>query len=151
MNGIIKILLGAGAAGLLYKFLLKKKAALENIGVTRIDVAIDLDKTQDVGYAKLFYKIKLELFNSSEVAVDIRSIEAKIFLNGMQIGILESNLKTVINAKSKNTINISASVNTGQAIASIIDIIAEEKATIKVIGSLGTDLGIIEFTKEKIV
>ena len=151
MNGIIKILLGAGAAGLLYKFLLKKKAALENIGVTRIDIAIDLDKTQSVGYAKLFYKIKLELYNSAEVAVNIRSIEAKILLNGMQIGILESNLTTVIPAKNKNTINISASLATGNAIASIIDIIAEEKGTIKIIGSLGTDLGIIEFTKEKIV
>ena len=69
----------------------------------------------------------------------------------MQIGDLHGNLKTIIPAKSKNTINVSASVNTGNIIASILDIIAEGSAKIKVEGSLGTDLGIIEFSKEKIV
>jgi len=151
MNIGLKLIIGAAGVGLLYKFLLKKKAALENIGIVRIDVYIDLNKTQSVGYAKLFYNIKIELFNSADVAVNIKSIDANIFLNGMEIGDLQGNLKTIIPAKSKNTINISASVNTGNIIASILDIISEGSAKIKVEGSLGTDLGIIEFSKEKIV
>jgi len=151
MNIGIKLLIGAAGAGLLYTFLKKKKAALENIGITKIDVYIDLPKTQAVFYSKIFYRIKIELFNSADVKIDIRSIEAKILLNGMQIGVLESNLKTIIPAKSRNSINVSASVNTGNAITSIIDIITEGKATIAINGSLGTDLGIIEFQKETIV
>ena len=87
MNIGLKLIIGAAGAGLLYSFLKKKKAALENIGITKIDVAIDIDKTESAGYVKLFYNIKIELFNSADVAVAIKSIDANIFLNGMQIGV----------------------------------------------------------------
>jgi LEA14-like dessication related protein len=110
-----------------------------------------LAKTQALGYLKLFYNVKIELFNAADVAVNVKSIDAKMFINGIQFADINSNLSTIVKAKSKNIINIAASVNTGNIIASIIDIISEGKATIKIEGTLLTDLGLIEFTKEKIV
>jgi hypothetical protein len=151
MNTTIKLLFGTVAAGLLFSFFKKKKAALENIAITKIDVAIDLDKTKNYSYLKLFYNIRLHLFNSAEIAVNIKSIEAIVFLNGIEFANINSNLSTVVEAKKSKTINIEASVNSLNVINSIIDIITEGKANIKVKGSLMTDLGLIEFSKETIV
>ena len=151
MNNSIKILLGTAVAGLLYSFLKKKKAALTDLKFTKIDIAIDLPQTQNFGYAKLFYKIKLGLLNEAGVSINIKSIEAKVFLNGIEFAEINSTLKTIIEAKSTKTINIDASVNSINIINSIIDIITAGKANIKVKGSLLTDLGLIEFSKETIV
>ena len=151
MNTTIKLLLGTVAAGLLFSFLKKKKAALENIAITKIDVAIDLAVTQAIKYLKLFYNIRIELFNSADVSVNIKSIDAKMFINGIEFANIDSNLTTIVKSKSKNTINIAASVNSGNVISSIIDFISEGRATIKIEGTLLTDLGLIEFTKETIV
>lgn len=151
MNGIIKILVGAGAAGLLYKFLLNKKAALENIELKNVDVYIDIDKTRKIGFLKLFYNLRLKLYNSANVSVNIKSLEAKFYLNGIEFAEINSNLKTIIEPKKEKYINIAASVNSGNIIASIFEIISEGKANIKVEGSLLTDLGLVTFKKENIV
>jgi hypothetical protein len=151
MGNGIKFLIGATAAGILFNFLNKKKAALENIGITKIDVAIDLEKTKQNFYLKLFYNLKLKLYNSAGVNVTIKGIEAKFYLNGIEFAEISNNLKTIVLPKSENTINISASVQTASIVNSILDIISEKKAMIEVRGSLLTDLGLIEFREEKIV
>jgi len=151
MGNGIKFLIGAAAAGFLYNFLNKKKAALENIGITKIDLAIDLKKTQENFYLKLFYNLKIRLFNAASVNVTIKGIEAKFYLNGIEFGEISNNLKTIVGPKSENAINISASVQSASIVNSILDIISEKKAMIEVRGSLLTDLGLIEFKEEKIV
>jgi len=151
MNNTIKLLLGAGTAAYLFFFLKKKKAALENIILKNVNVYIDIDKTRKIGFLKLFYNLKILLYNEANVSVNIKSLEAKFYLNGIQFADINSNLSTIIEAKKDKTINIAASVNSGNIIASIFDIISEGKAKISVEGSLLTDLGLIEFSKETIV
>jgi len=151
MNNTIKLLLGAGTAAYLFFFLKKKKAALENITLKNVNVYIDIDKTRKIGFLKLFYNLKILLYNEANVSVNIKSLEAKFYLNGIQFADINSNLSTIIEAKKDKTINIAASVNSGNIIASIFDIISEGKAKISVEGSLLTDLGLIEFSKETIV
>ena len=151
MGNGIKFLIGAAAAGLIFNFLNKKKAALENIGITKIDVAIDLKKTQSNFYLKLFYNLKIAIFNSADVSINIKGIEAKFYLNGIEFAELNNTLKTIVAPKSSNVINLNASVQTAAIINSILDIINEGKAEIEVQGSLLTDLGLIEFKEKKIV
>lgn len=151
MGNGIKFLIGAAAAGLIFNFLNKKKAALENIGITKIDVAIDLDKTKQNFYLKLFYNLKIALFNSADVSINIKGIEAKFYLNGIEFAELNNTLKTIVAPKSSNQINLAASVQTASIVNSILDVISEKKAIIEVRGSLLTDLGLIEFKEQKIV
>jgi len=151
MNNGIKFVLAAAGAGLLWNFLNRKKAALENIGVSNIDVAIDLPKTQDAGYLKLFYKLKIRLINTANASVNIKSIDANFFLNGIEFANISQNINALIPAGASKEININASINSGNVIASIIDIISEKKAEIEVKGTLMTDLGMIEFQQKKIV
>ena len=148
MNNYLKILLGAGAASLIYGFLNRKKAALENLQLMSVDVYIDKDKSS---FVKLFYNIKLNLFNKENVKVNIKSLEAKIYINGIQIATVNSNLNTIIEANSTKDITIGTSISNGNVIASILDIIAEKKATITVVGSLLTDLGLINFKETKLI
>lgn len=151
MNQGLKFILGAAGAGLLYTFLNRKKAALENIVVKNIDVAIDLNKTQNAGYLKLFYNLKLMLQNTAKASVQIKSIEATFSLNGIEFADINQIINLSINPQSSKEIVLNASVNTGNVIASILDIISEGKATISVKGSLMTDLGLIQFEQKKIV
>jgi LEA14-like dessication related protein len=151
MNNGIKFLIGAAAWGLLYNFLNRKKAALENIGISNIDVAIDLPRTQNANYIKLFYKLKIRLVNTANASINIKSIDANFFLNGIEFANISQNINALIPAGASKEINITASINSGNIIASIIDIISENKAEIEVQGSLMTDLGLIEFQQKKIV
>ena len=151
MNIYLKYLLGAGAAGLLYKFLLNKKAALENLKVSSIDVYINKEKTQAAYYLKLFYNLKLGLFNQEKVSINIKSIEATFYLNGIKFATLNNNINTYIPANTSKEINLGASINSGNVIASILDIISEASANITVTGSLLTDLGLITFKETKLV
>lgn len=151
MNQGLKFILGAAGAGLLYTFLNRKKAALENIVVKNIDVAIDLNKTQNAGYLKLFYNLKLMLQNTAKASVKIKSIEATFALNGIEFADINQIINLSINPQSSKEIVLNASVNTGNVIASILDIISEGKATISVKGSLMTDMGLIQFEQQKIV
>jgi LEA14-like dessication related protein len=149
MNNSIKFLLGAGVASLIYGFLNRKKAALENLKIQNIDVYIDKEKSAANFYLKLFYNIKLNLYNSASVKVNIKSVEAKFYLNGIKFGTLNSNVNTIIEAQSLKDLTLGASVNSADVIASILDIISEEKAEITVVGSLLTDLGLITFKETK--
>lgn len=151
MNQGLKFVLGAAGAGLLYTFLNRKKAALENIVVKNIDVAIDLNKTQNAGYLKLFYNLKLMLQNTAKASVQIKSIEATFSLNGIEFADINQIINLSINPQSSKEIVLNPSVNTGNVIASILDIISEGKATISVKGSLMTDLGLIQFEQKKLV
>lgn len=151
MNNGIKFLLGATAAGLIYSYLNKKKAALENIAIQSIDVYIDNEKTAANYYLKLFYTLKLNLYNSAMVSVNIKSIDANFYLNGIKFGKISTNINQIINAKSTKNLQLDASIATGEIIASILDLISEGSAKIEVRGSMLTDLGLIEFKETKIV
>ena len=99
MNNTIKLLLSAGTAAYLFFFLKKKKAALENITLKNVNVYIDIDKTRKIGFLKLFYNLKILLYNEANVSVNIKSLEAKFYLNGIQFADINSNLSTIIEAK----------------------------------------------------
>ena len=151
MGNGLKFLLGASALGVIYTFLNKKKAALENIQIRKIDVYIDQKKTTDNFYLKLFYTLKMNLYNYANVNVVIKSIDAKFYLNGIEFGNLTSTLNATIKPKNEKRIELNASIATGNIIASIMDIISEGSAKIEVRGTLLTDLGLIEFKENTIV
>jgi LEA14-like dessication related protein len=149
MNNYLKLLLGAGTASLIYGFLTQKKAALENLKIQNIDIYIDKEKSAANFYLKLFYNIKLNLYNSENVKVNIKSIESKFYINGIKFGSLNTNVNTIIEAQSLKDITLGASVNSAEIITSILDIISEEKAELTVVGSILTDLGLITFKETK--
>jgi hypothetical protein len=151
MNNGFKFVLAAAGAGLLWNFLNRKKTALQNIQLKNVDVAIDLKKTQNAGYIKLYYNLKLLLANVENASVKVRSIEAAFFINGIEFADINQTINLIIAPNQEKTINVAASVNTGNIIASIIDIISEGKAEISVKGTLLTDLGLIEFAEKKLI
>lgn len=151
MNNSLKFLFGAGVASLIFGFLNRKKAALENLQIMSIDVYIDKEKSAANYYLKLFYNIKLNLFNSANVKVNIKSLEAKFYVNGIKFGTINSNINTIIEANSLKDLNIGASVSSAEIIASILELIGEDKSEITVVGSLLTDLGLIQFKETKLV
>lgn len=151
MNNGLKFILGAGVAGLFYAFLNRKKAAIEDLQLMSIDVYIDKEKTAANYYLKLFYNLKLNLFNKAAVKVNIKSLEAKFYVNGIRFAQISNNVNTVIDANSVKDLNIAASVSSGEVIASILDYIGENRAEITVVGSLLTDLGLVQFKETKVV
>lgn len=151
MNTTAKIILSAISAGLFIGYLKQKKAALEDIKINSVDVAIDIEKTKQAAFLKLYYLLKLNLQNIAPVSINVKSLEAVFFVNGIQFAESNTLMNLVIPPKSNKTLTLNANIASGQIIASLLDIIAEGSATIEVKGTLLTDLGLIEFQQKKIV
>lgn len=146
----MKNLLTLGAVAIAALMLLRKKRAAENIQVTPLDIAIDTEKTSQVYWAKIFYRVKLRLTNNEPAAVKVSAVNLNVAVNGIGLGSINNTSGFTVNANSTQDINIDASLSSVGAINIIKDILMNGMSlNILVTGYVTTDLGRVDVTFTK--
>lgn len=146
----MKNLLTLGAVAIAALMLLRKKRAAENIQVTPLDIAIDTERTSQVYWARIFYRVKLRLTNNEPAAVKVSAVNLNVAVNGIGLGSINNTSGFTVNANSTQDINIDASLSSVGAINIIKDIIMNGMSlNILVTGYVTTDLGRVDVTFTK--
>jgi hypothetical protein len=142
MKNILPIAaIGAGAL-LLINFFKRKAAAGQNLEVTPIKISIDLPKTRQASYFKIFYDVSLNLENREQASVNVRNLFLTVKTNGKNFGNIEENLNFVVPANGQKQISIKASFFTLGFLGLIRDIIRSGlNINVNVTGYIDTDLG----------
>ena len=134
----------AAAAAAAYYLLTGKKAAIENLIVKPIDIAINSSKTSIL---KLVFNLKLKITNTSNFAVKVNAIDVDVIVNNNIIGEVQKNLPFVIAPGKTEIVTIELSVQNLSVIETVLDIIAVGgKLTAGVQGNVSTDLGKANFS-----
>jgi LEA14-like dessication related protein/DNA-directed RNA polymerase subunit H (RpoH/RPB5) len=143
------IALGAAAVGIVY-WLKRKALAGANLRYEPVDVAIDLQKTKQSLFTRIYYKVKLNLINNESVSVNVKSLSLNVFVGSIPFGSIVKNESFSIPAQSNEIIELNTSFSSFSALALIKDIILQGfQDPIVVKGFIQTDLGRInvDFTK----
>jgi LEA14-like dessication related protein len=133
----------AAAAAAAYYLLTGKKAAIENLIVKPIDIAINSSKTS---IYKLVFNLKLKITNESNFSVKVNAIDVDVIVNNNIIGEVQKNLPIVIAPNKTEIVIIELSVQNLAIIETVLNIITMGgKITAGVQGNVITDLGKVNF------
>lgn len=140
---ILGLLAGAGA---FYYFLQGKKAAIEDLLIEPVDIAID----RASNIRKLIFNLKLQINNPSKFVVKVKNIDLDLKVNNKTISNFNSNSVLNLPANSNKIYNIKISVNNFIVITTILEVLADKNIVAAVTGDITTDLGKVDinFTKE---
>lgn len=152
MKNIIK--LGAIAAGafVVFNYLKGRKKAMENLQFVPLSIAIDSNKSRSTGFASLFYRVKIRLVNQEQQPVIVRSVDLKAYYKGKQVSRIVRDADFIVPSRSRQDIEIEAEIRTSNIVTSIIDILQNFKnpdITLKIVGTIETDLGSIPVNYSK--
>jgi hypothetical protein len=141
--------IGAGAL-LLINFFKRKAAAGQNLEITPIKISIDLPKTKQAAYFKIFYDITLNLSNREQASVNVKNLFLTVRTNSKNLGNIEETLNFVVPANGEKQINIKASFFTLGFLGLIKDLIQNGfNILVNVNGYVDTDLGRININFDK--
>jgi hypothetical protein len=153
MKNIIKI--GAIAAGayVVINYLKGRKKAMQNLQFVPLSLAIDSRKSQETGFASLFYKVKIRLINNEQQPVIVRAIDLTAFYKGKQVSRIIRDADFIVPQRGNQTIDLFAEIRTANIVTSIIEILQNlqnPNITIRIKGTIDTDLGTIpvDYTKK---
>lgn len=145
-------ILGFGAAAFgIVTWLRRKAAAGENLKIEPVDVAIDLNRTKQSLYTKVFYNVKLRLINNDSVSVNVKQVNLDVYYGDTKLGNILNNESFSVANKSQKEIKLETSISTISAISVIKDIVLTGlNEPFIVQGFINTDLGKVDvkFTKE---
>jgi hypothetical protein len=132
-----------GAAGLLLLSYFKRKvSAGQNLEVLPIKISIDLPKTKQANYLKIFYDITLNLANREQASVNVKNIFLTVKTNSKNFGNIEEALNFNVPANGEKQISIKASFFTLGFLGLVKDIIQDGlNINVNVSGYIDTDLG----------
>lgn len=150
MKNILPIAaIGAGAL-LLINFFKRKAAAGQNLEITPIKISIDLPKTKQARYLKIFYDITLNLSNREQASVNVKNIFLTVKTNSRNLGNIEKALNFVVPAEGEKQISIKASFFTLGFLGLIKDLIQNGfDILLNINGYIDTDLGRININFNK--
>jgi len=146
---LLPLLLVGGYAA--YIFLRNKKAAGENLRFEPVDIAIDSERSRRTLWTRLYYKVKINLVNSEQAAVNVRNVMLNATANGRPLGTLTSTQPFSVPAKGNQIVQLDTSFSIFGAASIIINIIRNRQPlTVNINGYVDTDLGRvnIQFSKE---
>jgi hypothetical protein len=133
--------LGYGAF-LLINYFKRKAAAGQNLEITPIKISIDLPKTRQARYLKIFYDITLNLSNKEQASVNVKNLFLTVKTNSINFGNIEQSLNFTVEEMQEKQITVKASFFTLGALGLIRDIIKNGfNIKVNVIGYIDTDLG----------
>jgi hypothetical protein len=133
--------LGYGAF-LLINYFKRKAAAGQNLEITPFKISIDLPKTRQAGYLKIFYDITLNLANKEQASVNVKRIYLTVKTNSINFGNIEKDLNFSVGEMQEKQITVKASFFTLGALGLIKDLIQNGfNILINVSGYIDTDLG----------
>ena len=150
MKNILPIAaIGAGAL-LLINFFKRKAAAGQNLEVTPIKISIDLPRTKQAGYLKIFYDITLNLSNREQASVNVKNLFLTVRTNSKNLGNIQENLNFIVPPNGEKQISIKASFFTLGFLGLIKDLIQNGfNILVNVNGYVDTDLGRINIDFSK--
>lgn len=140
---ILGLLAGAGA---FYYFIKGKKAAIEDLEIKPIDIAIN----KESNFRKLIFDLKFKIKNPSKFAVKIKNIDLDLKVNNKTISNFNSESILTLPANSDKIYTIKISVQNLTVVLTIIEVLKDKNIIASVIGDITTDLGTvnIDFVKE---
>jgi hypothetical protein len=137
------LLLGAGGV-LLYIFLRRKAAAAQNLRFEPVDIIIDLPRTRQSLFTRLYYTLKINVINPEAANVNVRNVVLRVTSDGRTLGDLVSNKTFSIPARSNQVIGLDAAVSIFGALGTIINFIKKRQPIpVNVTGQITSDLGIL--------
>lgn len=137
------ILLGAGGV-LLYMFLRRKAAAAQNLRFEPVDIIIDLPRTRQSLFTRLYYTLKINVINPEAANVNVRNVVLRVTSDGRTLGDLVSNKTFTIPARSNQVIGLDAAISIFGALGTIINFIKKRQPIpVNVTGQITSDLGIL--------
>jgi hypothetical protein len=137
------LLLGAGGV-LLYMFLRRKAAAAQNLRFEPVDIIIDLPRTRQSLFTRLYYTLKINVINPEAANVNVRNVVLRVTSDGRTLGDLVSNKTFSIPARSNQVIGLDAAVSIFGALGTIINFIKKRQPIpVNVTGQITSDLGIL--------
>jgi hypothetical protein len=137
------LLLGAGGV-LLYMFLRRKAAAAQNLRFEPVDIIIDLPRTRQSLFTRLYYTLKINVINPEAANVNVRNVVLRVTSDGRTLGDLVSNKTFSIPARSNQVIGLDAAISIFGALGTIINFIKKRQAIpVNVTGQITSDLGIL--------
>jgi LEA14-like dessication related protein len=146
---LLPLLIVGGYAA--YIFLRNKKAAGENLRFEPVDIQIDSERSRRTLWTRLYYKVKINLVNPEQAAVNVRNVMLNATANGGPLGTLTSTQPFSVPAKGNQIIQLDTSFSIFGAASIIINIVRNrEPLTVNITGYVDTDLGRvnIQFSKE---
>jgi len=140
-----------GAAGLLLiNFFKRKAAAGQNLEITPIKISIDLPKTRQARYLKIFYDITLNLANREQASVNVKNLFLTVKTNNINFGNIEQNLNFNVEELQEKQITVKASFFTLGFLGLIRDVIKNGlNINVNVNGYIDTDLGRVNINFNK--
>lgn len=138
------ILFGAGGV-LLYMFLRRKKSAAQNLRFEPVDIIIDLPRTRQSFFTRLYYTLKINVINPEAANVNVRNVILKVNSDGRPLGDLVSNKNFSIPARSNQIIGLDAAISVFGALGTIINFVKKRQPIpVNVTGQITSDLGILD-------
>lgn len=137
------ILLGAGGV-LLYMFLRRKATAAQNLRFEPVDIIIDLPRTRQSLFTRLYYTLKINVINPETANVNVRNVVLRVTSDGRTLGDLVSSKTFTIPARSNQVIGLDAAISIFGALGTIINFIKKRQPIpVNVTGQITSDLGIL--------
>jgi hypothetical protein len=147
-NLLLPIVLIGGA--LAYLFIRNKKAAGENLRFEPVDIQIDTPRSRASLFTRLYYKVKINLINNEQAAVNVRNVLLNATANGGPLGTLTSSQPFSVPAKGNQVVELQTSFNIFGAALIIKNIlINRQPLTVNITGYVDTDLGRVNITFNK--
>lgn len=143
--------IGAGIY-LLYRYLGGKKAALQNLRVNPVSIAIDSAKSAATLFTTIFYNVKIRLTNTEAQPVYVRFIDLDVYFQNVNIAKISRDQDFIVSGRNGITVELEAVVKSSNVVTKIIDMVRLRKIgdlSLTIEGTIGTDLGDIpvRFTK----
>jgi hypothetical protein len=149
MKNYLPIYLVAAGAYVIY-FLKNKAKAGSNLKYEPIDIAIDLERTKDSFYTKIYYNVKLKLINSENASINVKGVDLNVNVEGTNFGNINKTEDFIVNAQSSKIIVFQASFSSLSALMLVKKIIQEGlNINVRVTGTIDTDLGTIQVDYKK--
>jgi len=151
MKKYLPIIGFAAAAFGVVTWLRKKAAAGENLKYEPVDVAIDLARTKQSFFTKVFYTVRLRLLNDESVSVNVKQVNLDVYYGDTKLGSINNNTPFSVAARSQKEIKLETSISSLSAISVIKEVVLEGFTNPLIVqGSINTDLGKVDvkFTKE---
>jgi hypothetical protein len=119
----LPLLIGGAIAALIGFNLFAKKRAVENLQITPGALKINLPRTKDANFFRIFYGITLNIFNPVNASINIRGIFLKVFFDGQEIGSIINQDEFSILPRATVQSKLEASVNSVSLIGLLTNLI----------------------------
>lgn len=138
------------AAGYLVYFLRNKATAGANLKYEPLDIAIDLERTKQSFYTKIYYNVKLKLINSENASINVNNVNLDVSVEGTNFGNINRTEDFIVPAQSDKVIVFQASFSSLSALMLVKKIIQEGlNINVSVTGFIDTDLGRVNVDYKK--